>query len=131
MDRKVLIVDDNETCCEAIRYVLEAAGANVYAASDAPAAETLFRILVPSLVILDVRMPGMSGLELIGRLRSFVGWEHVPVIVASALDRAADRIAAFNAGADGYLAKPFSARELRAMARRFLPLAKTGALPAA
>ncbi len=128
---KALIVDDERVYCEAIRLVLEAAGVLVYVASNAAEAETLFRLLVPDLVILDVLMPGMNGLELIGKLRGIVGWEHVPVIVASALGLRANREAALDAGANAYLAKPFSSRELRMMVRRFLPLAQTGALPPA
>lgn len=128
---KALIVDDERVYCEAIRLVLEAAGVLVYVASNAAEAETLFRLLVPDLVILDVLMPGMNGLELIGKLRGVVGWEHVPVIVASALGLRANREAALDAGANAYLAKPFSSRELRMMVRRFLPLAQTGALPPA
>jgi DNA-binding response OmpR family regulator len=129
---KALIVDDERIYCEAMRLVLEAAGVQVYVANSATEAETLFRLLVPDLVILDVLMPGMSGLELIGKLRGLVGWEHVPIVVASALGLRANREAALDAGANAYLSKPFSSRELRMTVRRFLPLAKTGELtPAA
>lgn len=133
MDRKptVLIVDDEKSYCEAMRDVLEDAGVRVHVANNASAAETLFRLLVPDLVILDVMMPGMSGLDLIGKLHAFVGWERVPIVVASALGLRANREAALNAGANSYLAKPFSSSELRAAVRRFLPLAQTGALPPA
>ena len=129
---KALIVDDERIYCEAMRLVLEAAGVQVYVANSAAEAEMLFRLLVPDLVILDVLMPGMSGLELIGKLRGLVGWEHVPIVVASALGLRANREAALDAGANAYLSKPFSSRELRMTVRRFLPLAKTGELiPAA
>jgi DNA-binding response OmpR family regulator len=132
-DRKprVLIVDDETDYCEAMQDVLENAGANVFIANDAYSAQTLFRLMVPDLLILDVMMPGMSGLELVGMLQAQVGWEQVPVIVASALAQSADRIAALDAGADAFLAKPFCSSELRAIARRFLPLAKTGELVSA
>jgi DNA-binding response OmpR family regulator len=76
-------------------------------------------------------MPGMSGLELIPKLRAFVGWESVPIVVASALGTRANREAAMKAGADAYLAKPFASKELRDVVRRYLPLAQTGALPPA
>jgi len=128
----VLVVDDENAYCEALRDVLEAAGAHVSVANNARAAETLFRLLVPDLIILDVMMEGMCGPELIGRLRAITGGEHVPIVVASALVLKVDRAAAMRAGASAYLSKPFSSKELRAMVRRFLPLAKTGVLtPAA
>jgi DNA-binding response OmpR family regulator len=124
----VLVVDDENAYCEALRDVLEAAGAHVNVANNARAAEALFRLLVPDLVILDIMMAGMCGPELIGRLRAIMGGEHVPIVVASALVLKADRAAALRAGANAYLSKPFNSKELRAMVRRFLPLAKTGAL---
>lgn len=128
----VLVVDDENAYCEALRDVLETAGAHVNVANNARAAETLFRRLVPDLVILDVMMAGMCGPELIRGLHAIMGGEHVPIVVASALVLKADRDAAFRAGASAYLSKPFSSKDLRAMVRRFLPLAKTGALkPAA
>jgi CheY-like chemotaxis protein len=133
MNRKprVLIVDDEKAYCEAMRDVLEDAGVHVYLANNAPAAETLFRILVPDLVLLDVMMPGMSGLDLIPKLRAFVGWESLPIVVASALGTRATREAALSAGANAFLAKPFASKELRDVVRRYLPLAQTGALPPA
>jgi len=128
----VLVVDDEKSYCDALRDVLEAAGAHVYLAINASAAETLFRLLVPDLLILDVMMPGMCGLDLIGRLRAIVGWEDVPIVVASALAFKVDWDAALGAGASAHLAKPFSSKELRDAVRRLIPLAQTGVLtPAA
>jgi CheY-like chemotaxis protein len=124
----VLVVDDENAYCEALRDVLEAAGAHVNVANNARAAEALFRLLVPDLVILDVMMAGMCGPELIRGLRAILGGEHVPIVVASALVDKADRDAALRAGASAYLSKPFSSKELRDMVRRFLPLPKTGVL---
>jgi DNA-binding response OmpR family regulator len=129
---KALVVDDEETYSEAVRLVLEAAGVQVCVANDAYSAETLVRLLMPDLVILDLLVHGVSGLDLIPKLRAIAGWEKVTIVVASAMALKADRDAALAAGADAYLAKPFGSKELRAMARQFLPLAKTGALtPAA
>jgi DNA-binding response OmpR family regulator len=130
MDRqlKALVVDDEETYSEAVRLVLEAAGVHVHVANDAYSAETLVRLLMPDLVILDVLVHGMSGLDLIPKLRAIAGWEKVTIVVASAMALKEDRDSALAAGADAYLAKPFGSKDLRAMARRFLPLAKTGAL---
>jgi DNA-binding response OmpR family regulator len=129
---KVLIADDEKAYCQAMREVLEAAGAHVYLANNASVAERLFRVVEPDLVILDVMMPGTSGLDLIRKLRAIVGQEHVPIIVASALALRVDRDAALGAGASSHLAKPFTTKELRDAVRRHIPLAQTGALtPAA
>jgi len=125
---KVLVVDDEKAYCGAIHDVLEAAGAQVYLANNASGAETLFRLVVPDLVILDVMMPGMSGLDLIRKLRAIVGQEQVPIIVASALTLPVDRDAALGAGASAHLAKPFTSKELRDAVRRLIPLAQTGVL---
>jgi len=129
---KVLVVDDEKAYCGALHDVLEAAGARVFVANSAPSAETLFRVMRPDLVILDVMMPGMSGLDLIRKLRAIVGQEHVPIIVASALALRVDRDAALEAGASAHLAEPFTTKELRDAVRRLIPLAQTGTLtPAA
>jgi DNA-binding response OmpR family regulator len=125
---KVLIADDEKAYCGAIRDVLEAAGAHVYLAYNATSAETLFRVMAPDLVIVDVMMPGMSGLDLIRKLRAIKGQEHVPIIAASALALQVDRESALGAGASVHLTKPFTAKELRDAVRGLIPLAKTGAL---
>jgi CheY-like chemotaxis protein len=125
---KVLVADDEKAYCGAVRDVLEEAGAHVYLAYNATSAETLFRMMAPDLVIMDVMMPGMNGLDLIRNLRAVVGQEHVPIIVVSALALQADREAALGAGASAHLAKPFTAKELRDAVRRLIPLAKTGTL---
>ena len=125
---KVLVADDEKAYCLAMRDVLETAGAHVYLANNASVAEMLFRVIRPDLVILDVMMPGMSGLELIRKLRAIVGQEHVPIIVASALALGVDRDGAFEAGASSHLAKPFTTKELRDAVRRLIPLAQTGVL---
>lgn len=128
---KVLIVDDQAECIRSAREALEALGAAVFVADCPEAAETLFRLLAPDLVLAEVRMPGMNGLRLIDRIRGFVGWERVPIVVASRQVHPGDRAAALEAGADDFLPKPYSSWELRDMVARFLSLALPGALPPA
>ncbi len=125
---KVLVADDEKAYCEAMRDVLEEAGAHVYLAYNATSAETLFRVMAPDLAIVDLMMPGMNGLDLIRKLRAMVGQEHVPIIAASGLALQVDREEALRAGASAHLAKPFTAKELRDAVRRLIPLAQTGAL---
>ncbi len=133
MERRptALVIDDDKAYSQAICDVLEVAGVRMYLAVDAADAETLLQFLLPDLLIVDVMMPGMNGLDLVGRLRATAGWEKVPIVVASGLWLQEDRDAAFAAGANAHLAKPFNSEELLAMARRFLPLVQTGALPPA
>lgn len=124
----MLIVDDEKAYCGAMREVLEQAGAHVYLAYNAASAEALFRVMVPDLVIADVMMPSVSGLDLIRKLRAIERTEHAPIIVASALALPVDRDAAMKAGASSYLAKPFTSKELRDAVRLLIPLPQTGVL---
>lgn len=124
----VLIVDDDKAYCEAMHDMLEIAGANVRVANTADEAETLFRLVEPDLVIVDLLMPGAGGCNLIRRLRAAEGQGHVPVIVASGMTTLKDRNAALEAGADSFIIKPFMPKELRDAIRRLIPLPKTGVL---
>lgn len=129
---KVLIVDDEQAYCVAMSDVLEFAGADVRVANTADEGETLFRLVEPDLVIMDLLMPGAGGCDLIRRLRAAEGQGHVPVIVASGMTSLKDRNAALEAGADFFIIKPFMPKELRDAVRRLIPLPKTGVLtPAA
>jgi len=123
-----LVIDDDKAYSHSICDVLEAAGVKMYVASDASDAEELLRFLVPDLLIVDLRMPGMSGPVLTNWLRGKPGWRKVPIIVASALAMRADRDTALASGADAFLPKPFTTKELRATARRFLPTVQTAPL---
>lgn len=128
MERKptALVIDDDRAYSQAMCDVLETAGVKMYVAVDAADAETLLQFLVPDLLIVDVKMPGMNGLDLVRRLRATAGWEQVPIIMASGLWLREDRDAALAAGANAHLAKPFNSEELLAMAGKFLPLVQTG-----
>ncbi len=105
----ILVVDDEPRMLTMLELALGAAGYQVRTAPDAEGAWRILQEDALALVVLDVMMPGTSGLELCGRIR-----EHssVPVILLTARDGAADRVEGLEAGADDYLAKPFSPREL-------------------
>jgi len=102
----------------------------VSVAPEAASAGVLLRLLKPELLIIDVRMKGLDGLDTVRRLRQQPKWGGVPVIVASTFLLKTDQEAVIQAGADAYLSKPFSAKELRLILRRFLDLPKTGSLGA-
>lgn len=105
----VLVVDDDETVRDVVRRYLEVAGFAVDVAGDGQQALELFAAHAPDLVVLDVMMPGLSGLEVCGRLRET---SEVPVVMLTALGEEENRIAGLQLGADDYVTKPFSPREL-------------------
>jgi two-component system KDP operon response regulator KdpE len=135
MTEKILAVDDEPQILRALRASLAARGHDV---STAPNGETALDLLAAGtfdLVVLDLGLPGMDGVEVIRRLRS---WSDTPVIVLSVRDRQADKVAALDAGADDYVTKPFAMEELLARMRAVLrrrstaepeqPLVRAGAL---
>ncbi|UFU06310.1 response regulator transcription factor [Ruania halotolerans] len=108
-DRRVLVVEDDPTVLEVATTYLEAAGLLVSTATDGIAAMRAVAELPPDLVVLDRMLPGIDGVEVCRRLRTT---SSVPVIMLTALGSTEDRIAGLEAGADDYLGKPFSPREL-------------------
>jgi DNA-binding response OmpR family regulator len=121
----VLVVDDDPTVSDVVRRYLERAGYVVALAADGPAALRSFDAQRPDLVVLDLMLPGIDGLEVCRRLRERSA--NVPVIMLTALGEEADRIVGLQLGADDYVAKPFSPRELvlrvQSVLRRVLPAA--------
>src|SRR5208337_4949059 len=117
----ILIVEDDPRLRERLARYLAGEGFRVTAAGDAADARAKLRSINPDLLVLDVMMPGESGLELTESLRREQGHD-VPVLLLTARGAPEDRIAGFEAGADDYLGKPFEPRELllriRAMLRR-------------
>lgn len=111
---RVLIVDDEIAIRRFLRTSLQANGYTVYEASNGDAALVEVVNKRPDLVILDLGLPGMDGLEVTRQLRE---WSHVPILVLSVKDQERDKIAALDAGADDYLTKPFGVGELMARMR--------------
>jgi len=116
---KVLIADDDPQILRALRITLGARGYDVTIASDGRAALDAAARTHPDLVVLDLGMPGLSGIEVIQALR---GWTTVPILVVSGRTESWDKVEALDAGADDYVTKPFAADELlariRALTRR-------------
>ena len=106
---RVLVVDDDETVRDVVRRYLETAGFTVDQAGDGAAALARFAEREPDLVVLDVMMPGLNGLEVCKRLRQT---SHVPIVMLTALGEEENRIAGLQLGADDYVTKPFSPKEL-------------------
>ena len=113
----VLVVDDEAAIAEAVRARLSSEGFRVVVASDGPQALELADSERPDLVVLDLMLPGMDGLEVCKRLQHD-RW--VPVLMLTARTEEADKVAGFAVGADDYLTKPFSLRELAVRVKAIL-----------
>jgi DNA-binding response OmpR family regulator len=110
MPQRVLVVDDDATVSDVVRRYLEQAGFEATMAADGLTALAAVRDQRPDLVVLDLMLPGMDGLEVCRRLRE--GDADLPVIMLTALGEEADRVVGLSLGADDYVTKPFSPREL-------------------
>jgi two-component system response regulator MprA len=109
---KVLVVDDEENIIELIRLGLRYEGFEVAVASDGEQALVQAQRLNPDLIILDILMPGIDGLEVCRRLRNNPTTSDIPILMLTAKDDVSERIAGLQAGADDYLTKPFDFYEL-------------------
>ena len=109
--RRVLVVEDEPVTAEVVSRYLERAGYETRVERDGRAALSRVSAWQPDLVVLDIMLPGLNGLEVLARLRAGEG-RRIPVILLSAISEAEDRIRGLQRGADDYLAKPFSAAEL-------------------
>jgi two-component system KDP operon response regulator KdpE len=119
---RVLVVDDEPQIRRALGINLRSRGYDVDFAADGEQALTLAARKHPDVVVLDLGLPEMDGVEVIRGLR---GWSHVPIVVLSVRDAEAEKVAALDAGADDYVTKPFGMDELvarlRAALRRTTP----------
>jgi two-component system, OmpR family, alkaline phosphatase synthesis response regulator PhoP len=114
---KILVVDDEASIVTNVRAYLEREGYAVHTAEDGPSALKAARTFAPDLVILDVMLPGMDGLEVLRRLRQD---SQVYVLMLTAKSDEMDKVVGLSVGADDYLTKPFSPRELVARVKAIL-----------
>jgi two-component system phosphate regulon response regulator PhoB len=124
----VLIADDEVDVLNLVCTHLAAAGFQPLQADDGPSALALIRQRQPALAVLDLMMPGMSGLEVLRTMRNSADTAGIPVVLLTARASQTDRIVAFELGADDYVTKPFSPRELVLRVRGILR--RAGASPA-
>ena len=115
--QRILIVEDEESLADSVRYNLEREGYLVSVAIDGRQALERFRAEPPALVILDLMLPEVSGLDLCRAIRAESA---VPIIMVTAKDSEADKVAGLELGADDYVTKPFSVRELVSRVRAHL-----------
>jgi len=113
MSRRVLVVDDNEDVRLIVQAILTAHGDEVLTAPDGVTAlRTVSNDGRLDVVVLDIMMPEMNGLEVLERLRENNHTASIPVVFLTALDRDVDLLAGYKSGADYYITKPFTARQL-------------------
>ena len=115
--QRVLVIEDDPTVAEVVSRYLSREGYSVSVSADGRAGLKDALASSPDLVVLDLMLPGLSGVEVLGELRKTTP---VPVIMLTALSREADRVSGLELGADDYVAKPFSPRELTARVKAVL-----------
>jgi two-component system phosphate regulon response regulator PhoB len=120
MSANILVVEDEPAIQELIAANLQHAGHNVLRAYDAEDAIRIVRETLPDVVLLDWMLPGMPGIQLARRLRSDERTRDLPIIMLTARSEEHDKVAGLEAGADDYLTKPFSPRELLARIKAVL-----------
>jgi phosphate regulon transcriptional regulator PhoB len=124
----VLVVDDERDIVELVRYHLEKDGFRCLVATDGPSALRLCREAGPDVLVLDRMLPGLDGLEITRQLRRDPATARLPIIMLTARADEVDRVVGLEVGADDYVVKPFSPRELVARVRALLR--RTGEPPA-
>jgi two-component system alkaline phosphatase synthesis response regulator PhoP len=117
---KILVVDDEEDILELLRFNLSREGCQVFCASSGEEALRLVRSEIPDLIVLDLMLPGIDGLEVTRRLKNDPNTKHLPIVMLTAKGEEADIVTGLELGADDYVTKPFSPRILVARVRAVL-----------
>ena len=117
---KVLVVEDEPDILEMVRYNLDQAGLDVETAEDAERALQSVQEILPDLIILDLMLPGIDGLDMCRQVKQDARTRHIPILMLTARKEEVDRIVGLELGADDYVVKPFSPRELVLRAQAIL-----------
>ena len=120
MTARILVVDDIEANVRLLQAKLEAEYYEVLTAPDGPTALIVAAAEKPDIILLDVMMPGMDGFTVCRHLKDDVETRHIPVVLLTALDGRADRVAGLEAGADDFLTKPISVAHFLETVRTYL-----------
>ncbi|MBU5677309.1 response regulator transcription factor [Alkaliphilus sp. MSJ-5] len=118
--KTILVVDDEEHILELIKFNLEREGYNVLLCDNGEESISMVHNNAVDLVVLDLMLPGMSGIEVCKRLHRIDEFENLPIIMLTAKSEEADRVLGLELGADDYITKPFSVRELIARIKAVL-----------
>ncbi|MBI5587771.1 MAG: response regulator [Deltaproteobacteria bacterium] len=129
-DPRILVVDDETDILNLLDYNLKKAGFKVLLAKDGPEAIETAKARKPDLILLDIMLPNMEGTEVLKRLKNFEATRLIPVIMLTAKGEEVDKIIGFELGAEDYITKPFSPRELILRVRAVLKRASDAKEPA-
>jgi DNA-binding response OmpR family regulator len=125
MAQRILVVEDERAIADVVEFAVKEHGFDVRVAADGDEGLREFHRYEPHLVVLDLNLPGIHGLDLLGRMRA--GKPGIPIVILSSRTDETDRVAGLEMGADDYVTKPFSPRELVARVRSVLRRANGGA----
>lgn len=114
---QILLVDDEPALRDSLTYTLQKEGYEVMTAADGLSAIKQFHKQVPDVILLDLMLPEVSGMEVCWRIRAF---SNVPIVMLTAKDQDIDKVWGLEAGADDYVTKPFNTRELLARIKAVL-----------
>jgi two-component system alkaline phosphatase synthesis response regulator PhoP len=117
---KVLVIEDEEDICELIRYNLTKEGYEVTCATSGEEGVQVVRTLVPDVIILDLMLPGIDGLEVCKQIKGDAAVKNTPIVIVSARGEEGDVVTGLELGADDYVAKPFSPKVLSARVKSVL-----------
>src|SRR5215213_8353175 len=120
---RILLVEDEPSLAETVRYALDREGFDVEVAADGQSALDRFAASAPDLIVLDLMLPVVSGLDVCRRIRAT---STVPIVIVTAKDSEADKVTGLELGADDYVTKPFSVRELVSRVRAHLRRVEMG-----
>ena len=127
--KRVLVIEDDKDIVELVRYNLEKDGFQVTASGDGATGLAQIRKALPDLLVLDLMLPKLSGLEICKEVRKDVSLNRLPILILTAKGEEADRVVGLELGADDYVTKPFSPRELAARVKALLRRAEPGSPP--
>ena len=127
MPESILVVDDNADNRDLTQILLECEGYEVRLAEDAPRALSILESFRPDLILMDVQLPGMDGLDLTRRLRLMPALRGVTIVALSAYAMATEKQNAQEAGCDGYITKPINTRSFARLVREYLDSPKSHA----
>src|SRR5438270_8269815 len=120
-DKTILYIEDNEYNRKIVRQLVSRTSYRLIEAIDGESGVALAQEELPNLILMDVQLPKMSGLDATRILKADTRTNHIPIIVITSFALSGDREKAAEAGANSYLAKPYSPRELLALVRKILP----------
>jgi two-component system, cell cycle response regulator DivK len=123
MSRTILVVDDHEDNRRILRDLLRSAGYEVIEATTGEDGVAAAKARTPDLILMDIQLPGIDGYEATRRIKADEALRRIPLIVVTSYALSGDDAKALAAGADAYVAKPFSPRAMLAKVREYLPAA--------